>query len=128
MDFQQIIIEFLGIQDVVIEDIKRFKKDLRIEVIVRQKRSECFCTKCGLQFSGVKEWILKELNAPPLGIYQKVTLKFWQLRGYCDDCEATSMAEADWLHPRFEGMSSRRHVRTKMISRRVCLSRIADLY
>lgn len=42
MDFSRIIIEFLGLQDVVIEDIKRFKKDRRLEVKNRQKRSECF--------------------------------------------------------------------------------------
>lgn len=66
MDFQNLIIELLGIQDVVIEDIKRFKKDFRIELIVRQKRSECYCSNCGLQFATVKEWNLKKLKAPPL--------------------------------------------------------------
>jgi tetratricopeptide (TPR) repeat protein len=38
MDFAKIIIAILGIQDVIIEDIKRFKKDLRIEIKVRQHR------------------------------------------------------------------------------------------
>jgi transposase len=105
MDFQKIIIELLGIQDVIIEDIKRFKKDLRIEIKIRQKREECYCSKCGLQFSGVKEWVLKDIKAPPLGVYQDVTLKFWQMRGYCEDCQRTSVAKATWLHPRFEGMT-----------------------
>ena len=41
MDFEKTIIEFLGIQDVIIEDIKRFKKDLRVELRIRQNRSEC---------------------------------------------------------------------------------------
>lgn len=105
MDFSSIIIEFLGIQDVIIEDIKRFKKDRRLEVRVRQKRSECFCSKCGLQFGSVKEWVLRELRAPPIGVYQFVTVKLWQLRGYCEDCQRTSVARADWLHPQFEGMT-----------------------
>ena len=105
MDFSSIIIEFLGIQDVVIEDIKRFKKDLRVEIKVRQKRSECFCPKCGLQFSSVKEWVLKKLKAPPLGIYQDVVIKFWQMRGYCDDCERSSVARAEWIHPKFESLT-----------------------
>ena len=70
MDFRQTIIAFLGIQDVVIEDVKLFKKDLRVEIKVRQKRWECFCTQCGLQFGTVKEWCLRVLKAPPLGIYQ----------------------------------------------------------
>lgn len=81
MDFQNDIIEFLGIQDVEIQDIKRFKKDLRAEIIVRQKKLECYCQKCGLQFSTVKEWALRKLKAPPLGIYQDCTIKLWQMRG-----------------------------------------------
>lgn len=105
MDFSSTIIEFLGIQDVIIEDIKRFKKDLRVEIKIRQKRSECYCSKCGLEFSTVKEWVLKKMKAPPLGIYQDVTLKFWQLRGFCEDCICTSVAKADWIHPKFESMT-----------------------
>lgn len=105
MDFQKTIIEFLGIQDVIIEDIKRFKKDLRVEIRIRQKRSECYCNYCGLQFSMVKEWVLKSLKAPPLGIYQKVIIQFWQLRGLCDSCNRTSMAKAEWIHPKFESMT-----------------------
>jgi len=97
MDFKRHIIEILGLQDVEIEDIKRSKKKLKIEVKVRQKRSECFCKKCGQQHSHVKEWILKELLAPPLGVYQKVIIKFFQLRGYCEDCNCTSMADSiEW--------------------------------
>ena len=41
MDYSRIITEFLGIQDVMIEDVKKFKKDLRVEIKIRQKRSEC---------------------------------------------------------------------------------------
>lgn len=105
MDFGEIIIGFLGIQDVVIEDVKRFKKDLRVEIKVRQKRESCFCSHCGLQFGSVKEWSLRTLQAPPLGIYQKVTLKFMQMRGFCEDCNRTCIARVDWIHPKFESMT-----------------------
>lgn len=105
MDFSRIIIEFLGIQDVVIEDIKLFKKDLRAEIVVRQKRDECYCSKCGLQFSGIKEWVLKKIKAPSQGIFQNCTLKFWQLRGFCEDCNRSSVARVDWIHPKFESMT-----------------------
>lgn len=105
MDFKRHIIEFLGLQGVEIEDIKRSKKKLKVEVKVRQKRSECFCRQCGLQFSHVKEWTLKKLKAPPLGCYQDVTIKFMQMRGYCEDCDQTGIAEVDWIHPKFESMT-----------------------
>jgi hypothetical protein len=106
MDFRQTIIAFLGLQDVVIEDLKTFKKDRRVEIKVRQRRDACFCRHCGLQFSSVKDWDLKVLRAPPLGIYQHVTVKFMQLRGYCEDCDRTAVATVDWIHPKFESMTS----------------------
>jgi hypothetical protein len=56
MDFIDAITTFLGIQDVLIEDIKCFRKELRAEIKIRQRREECFCSDCGLQFSAVKEW------------------------------------------------------------------------
>ncbi len=105
MDFREIITSFLGIQDVVIEDIKRFKKELRLEIKIRQKRSECFCSKCGLQFGSVKEWSLKKLRAPPIGVFQNVVIKFIQMRGFCEDCNRTSVARVDWIHPKFESMT-----------------------
>lgn len=105
MDFSSIITELLGIQDVSIEDIKKFKKDLRLEIKVRQIRSECFCSNCGLEFSSVKDWTLRRIKAPPMGIYQKVILKFWQLRGSCHHCNKTSVAKVDWIHPKFQSMT-----------------------
>ena len=105
MNTEKHIIEILGLQDVEIEDIKRSKKKLSIEVKVRQKRTECFCQHCGLQFDSVKEWYLRTLKAPPLGVYQKVTVKFMQMRGYCSDCNKSSVAEVDWIHPKFTSMT-----------------------
>lgn len=105
MDFRQIIIALLGLQDVIIEDLKLFKKQRRLEVIVRQKRSECFCSRCGLQFSGVKEWELKKLKGPPMGVFQFVEVKFMQMRGFCEDCNQSSVARVDWIHPKFSSMT-----------------------
>lgn len=56
MNFAQTIIEFLGLQDVTITDLKIFKKQRKIEIKVKQKRSCCFCPQCGLQFHQVKDW------------------------------------------------------------------------
>lgn len=105
MDMEKVIIELLGIQDVTIEDIKKFKKDLRLEIKIKQKKDECYCSHCGLQFKTVKDWTIKRIKAPAMGIYQRVELKFLQLRGYCEDCHRTSVARADWLHPKFESMT-----------------------
>jgi transposase len=70
MDFKRHIIGMLGLQDVEIEDFKRSKRRLKIEIKVRQKRSECFCKHCGQQFSHVKDWSLKTLLAPPAAVFE----------------------------------------------------------
>jgi transposase len=105
MDFRETIIALLGIQDVTIEDVKLFKKQRKMTVKVRQKRSECFCSKCGLQFDQLKEWELKKLKGPPMGIFQDVTITFMQMRGECLDCNCTAIARVDWIHPKFESMT-----------------------
>jgi len=106
MDFKNVIIRILGLQDVVIEDLKLFQDQLKAVIKVRQKRQACFCHRCGVQLSAVKDWDLKILRAPPLGIFQHVTVKFMQMRGVCDDCNRTAVARVDWIHPRFDSMTS----------------------
>lgn len=91
MDFRESIIAILGIQDVDVSDLKLFKKDLRLEIKVRQRRSECFCIHYGMQFDQVKEWQLRRLKGPPMGVYQEVTIKFMQMRGFCLPCGRTSV-------------------------------------
>lgn len=105
MSFREIIIKFLGLKDVVIEELRLFRKERRVEVRVRQKRESCFCPHCGLQFEHVKEWQLRTLRAPPMGVYQNVIIKFMQLRGDCRVCKRTSVARVDWIHPTFESMT-----------------------
>lgn len=105
MDFPKTIISILGIQDVDIVDLKLFRKNLRMEIKVRQRRSECYCIHCGMQFDQVKEWQLKKLKGPAMGVYQDVTIKFMQMRGFCEPCGRTSVARVDWIHPKFESMT-----------------------
>ena len=105
MDFQENIIEFLGIQDVVIEAVNIHRKTRKVRLVARQKRDTCFCTGCGLQFDSVKEWQKKELKVPPLGIYADVTVILYQLRGNCQSCNRSEVADAPWIHPEFKSMT-----------------------
>ncbi len=105
MNYAQAIIRFLGLQDVWIEDLKISNKDRKIEIKVRQLRRSCFCSHCGLQLELVKDWQLRTLQAPPMGIFQFVKVKFYQMRGICEDCNRTSVARVDWIHPKFDSMT-----------------------
>jgi len=105
MDLCLSILELLGIKNAIIEDVKLYQKDRRFELVIRQDRKECFCSKCGLELKSVKEWVSKKLKGPPMGIYQDVKIKFWQLRGICDDCHRTSMSVVEWIHPKFGSLT-----------------------
>jgi transposase len=105
MDFENAIIEFLGIQHVKIEGINIHRNRRQVRIIARQKRGECFCTGCGILFDAVKDWKKKKIKAPPLGIYSDVEIIFNQLRGVCDGCGRTETAEASWIHPEFRSMT-----------------------
>jgi hypothetical protein len=105
MDFQKVIIELLGIQDVVIESINIHRKPRKVRVVARQKRSECFCTRCGLQFDSTKEWQKKEIKAPSLGVFSDIKILFYQMRGNCESCYRTEVVEAQWIHSEFKSMT-----------------------
>ncbi len=105
MDFQEVIIDFLGIQDVKIDSVKCNKKTREVLIVARQKREECFCTRCGLEFDSLKEWVKKEIKAPPLGVFNDVKIIFHQMRGNCISCNKSEMAEARWFLPEFKSMS-----------------------
>ena len=81
------------------------RKSRKIRLIARQKKSECFCTKCGLQFDTIKEWQKKELKAPPLGVFTDVKVILYQMRGNCESCNRSEVSEAKWIHPVFKSMT-----------------------
>jgi len=105
MDFQNAIIEILGIQDVTIKAIHIHKKSRKLRIVAQQNRDSCYCTGCGLQFDSVKEWQKKELKVPPIGIYANVKLILSQMRGNCELCNRSEVAEAPWIHPEFKSMT-----------------------
>lgn len=46
MDFRKVITDLFGLQEVTLDDVKLFKKDLRVEVYIRKNRSESYCEDC----------------------------------------------------------------------------------
>lgn len=105
MDFQKVIIELLGIQDVIVENINFHKKTMKLRITVRQDRDSCFCSGCGMQFDKIKDWYKKTLKAPSMGIYADVEILFYQFRGVCESCDRTELADAHWIHPEFKSMT-----------------------
>ena len=53
----------------------------------------------------MKDWKIKYLKAPPMGVFTDVEIIFYQLRGRCLDCLRTEVSEALWIHPAFTSMT-----------------------
>jgi len=102
VNYGKAILNFLGIQDVTITDIKIWQKRGEVEIKITQNFEKSHCCTCGLLHSKVHEWEIKVLKAPPLGIFKTVTLKYKRLRGYCESCKKNTLCVADFIHPEFK--------------------------
>lgn len=106
MDFREIIISALGLQQVEITDIKLFKKDLRAIVHCKQKRDDkSCCHRCRSPLGNLHDWYTKTINAPPFGVYQKVIVKLRCFRARCESCARNCLALCSWIHPKHRSMS-----------------------
>ena len=56
MDFKNLIIECLGLQDVTIESYATDKENLSLNLTVRQNRESCRCHHCDSPLEYVREW------------------------------------------------------------------------
>lgn len=106
MDFENAIITALGIQDVEITDIKFFKKDLRAEVHCKQKRNEkTCCHRRKSSLGNLHDWYTKKVAAPPMGVFQKVTVKLKCFRAECQKCKKNVLALCTWIPPKHRSMT-----------------------
>ena len=105
MDMYKVIIEFCGLQGVFIEDVKQFQRSLSCVITVRQKEKGLVCHECGGAIKKIRDWHLKELKGPPMGIYQKVSIKLWQARGICESCNKKRMSLCPFIHPACTSMT-----------------------
>jgi transposase len=106
MDFRNVIISLLGLQQVEVTDIKIFKSDLRVVVYCRQRRDEkACCHRCRSPLGNLHDWYTKTISGPPLGVYQKVVIKLLCFRARCQKCDKNRMAHCPWVHPKHRSMS-----------------------
>lgn len=103
MDFSDLIIRALGLQDVVIEKIEQDCASLNLRVVVRQIREACECHHCSSPILFVHEWKERKLKGPPLGAFLYVTIVLYQLRGICHICnDKVRSAKVPFIHPYIE--------------------------
>ena len=69
MDCSDLIIDSIGLQDVVLQSFKTDKSTLTCELWVQQKKDTCVCESCGFSLKNVKDYRIRKLKAPPLGAY-----------------------------------------------------------
>ena len=105
MDPFKAISQFLGIQDVRFKDIRIYQKSRHIAVIGDFEAQEYFCRHCGESLGEIHDWQNRQLQLPPLGVFEKVSLSLYVPRGWCGGCERNSQALVEWIHPKFESVT-----------------------
>ncbi len=106
MDFPDLIIKALGLQDVVIEKIDPNSKELSLIISVRQIRETCRCHQCSSPILYVREWKERKIKGPPFGAFLYVTIVLYQLRGECHICDDhVRSAKVPFVHPGFRNMT-----------------------
>jgi transposase len=106
MDFSNLIIKALGLQDVLIEKFEFDQAKLSLKLFVRQDRASCRCHHCGNQIGYVHEWKERSVRAPPFGAFLYVEVILFQLRGYCLGCDdKIRSAHIPFLYPEFETLT-----------------------
>lgn len=103
---EEVIIKAIGLQDVIIEEIKYFEAELKIEIFAKQIKEKCLCYKCRSPIVYVHEWKRRDIYGPPLGAFTEVIIHLKQLRGVCNICDGfVKSAAVDFVHPQFQNLT-----------------------
>ena len=106
MDCSDLIIDSIGLQDVVLQSFKTDKSTLTCELWVQQKKDTCVCESCGFPLKNVKDYRVRKIKAPPLGAYKEVIVHYRRLRAVCDMCSGQlRMSPMKGVHPQFSNMT-----------------------
>lgn len=106
MDFKNLIIECLGLQDVVIENYMADRNNLKLTLTVRQQKESCRCHHCDSPLQYVREWKERKIRGPALGAFLYVEIILWQLRATCSICmDQVRSAAVPFVHPNFQNLT-----------------------
>lgn len=106
MDLENLIIECLGLQDVVVENYTTDRKNLKLTMTVRQVKESCTCNSCHSPLQFVREWKERKIRGPAMGPFLHVEIILLQLRATCHLCnDAIRSASVPFTHPQFQNMT-----------------------
>lgn len=74
MDFKNLIIECLGLQDVVVESFDIDRENLKLTLTVRQEKERCRCHNCNSPLQYVREWKERKIRGPAMGAFLYVEI------------------------------------------------------
>jgi transposase len=106
MNFTDLIIEAMGLQDILLESYSIDKSALKLDLFAKQKREKCKCITCGTKLLNVHDWRVRHIRAPSFGAFTEVWVHLKRLRAVCDICDGQlCMSPIKGLHPQFENMT-----------------------
>ncbi len=106
MDFRNLIIECLGLQDVVVESFDIDRENLKLTLTVRQEKERCRCHNCDTPLQYVREWKERKIRGPAMGAFLYVEIILFQLRATCAICmDRVRSAAVPFVHPNFQNLT-----------------------
>lgn len=106
MDFRNLIIECLGLQDVVVESFDIDRENLKLTLTVRQEKERCRCHNCDNPLQYVREWKERKIRGPAMGAFLYVEIILFQLRATCAICmDRVRSAAVPFVHPNFQNLT-----------------------
>lgn len=105
MDTAKFIIEFLGVQDVELREVKLFSNSSRAEIELKYMPQSSRCPDCRWKLGRLHDWRTIEVQGPPMGIFTHVVLFVSYPRSYCPKCRQNRSPKIPWRHPRCPSLS-----------------------
>lgn len=105
MDFNRLISQAIGTQDLIFNDFKFYKNNQELHLKATLPFKKAICSKCNCELHQFHQWHSKTIRLPPFFMAKTVYLNFKFPRGQCYFCERVMPPQFSFIHPIFKTLS-----------------------
>lgn len=105
MDFNRLISEGIGTQDLIFNDYKFHKNNQELHLIATLPFKKARCAHCTCELYSFHQWHSKTIRLPAMFMAKTVYLNLRFPRGHCYFCDQIRPARLSFVHPVFRTLS-----------------------
>jgi len=105
VDFNRLISEAIGAQDLIFNDYKFHKNNQELHLNATLPFKKAICSKCNCELYQFHQWHSKTIRLPQMFMAQVVYLNLKFPRGKCYFCERVMPPQLSFVHPIFKTLS-----------------------